>query len=169
MKPAKNEYFPYFEHYISLVPNDDVIHALSDAQRDSLDTLEKIEDRDWSKTYAPGKWTVKELWQHVTDTERIFSYRALCFARMESQILPAFDENAYALHSGVSNRHPDLIVSEYKAVRIATLALFTGLNAEEFSRTGTVPAGRVSVNALAFAICGHNLHHLGVLRERYLK
>ncbi|HET7291876.1 MAG TPA: DinB family protein, partial [Vicinamibacteria bacterium] len=119
--------------------------------------------------YAPGKWTVAELVGHVADSERVFAYRALCFARGGTEPQPGFDENVYAANA------PDrggaafsAVVDDYAAVRAATLSLFRGFAPEAWERRGVANAKEISVRAQAWVIAGHERHHLKVLRERYL-
>lgn len=120
--------------------------------------------------YAPGKWTIKETLVHIIDDERIFAYRALAFARNETQHLPGFDQDEYARWSGANERALDSIFDEYDAVRGATIALFNGLPEAAFSRKGTGSSEKLqwTVGALAYHIAGHELHHLNLIKTRYL-
>jgi uncharacterized damage-inducible protein DinB len=118
--------------------------------------------------YAPNKWSVKELVQHLVDTERVFSSRALAFARGDATELPGFDENAYAAASHADDRVLEEILEEHAAVRMASLALFTGLADEALTRRGVADGKPYSVRAIPWIVVGHELHHLAVLRERYL-
>ena len=117
--------------------------------------------------YAPGKWTVKRLVQHLADGERLFCYRALCVARGDEQPLPGFDEDRYAAHDGSDSRTLAAIAADFAAVRAATLTLFAGLDAAAWARRGTANGAPISVRALPWLIAGHELHHLAVLHERY--
>jgi len=112
--------------------------------------------------------TLKESWIHVVDTERIFAYRALRIARGDETPLAGFDQNDYVPHSNAANRTPESIVEEYKSVRAATIHLFKNFDATAWSRFGTASGGKVSVNALAFMIIGHEAHHVALTQERYL-
>ncbi len=120
-----------------------------------------------SFAYAPGKWTVKRLVQHVVDGERLFVYRAMCVARGDTQNLPGFDEDAYAAHDGSDGRLLADVVAEFAAVRVATILFFRGLDGPAWTRVGTANGHPIGVRALPWILAGHELHHLAVLRERY--
>jgi uncharacterized damage-inducible protein DinB len=169
MRPGKNDYFPYLETYISKVKEDAVVSALENSLSRTLNLLKGIPSEKWNFAYGPDKWSVKELVVHTIDTERVFAYRALAFARGETQLLPAFDENAYAKHSDANSRTAEAILEELKNVRTANISLFRGFSDQMLQRSGKVPAGSITVNALGYAICGHTAHHLDVLTLRYLK
>lgn len=169
MRPQKNEYHEFAAAYIDLVPENDLNQAFVNTTAQSLHLFTQLPMDSWKLSYAPGKWSVKELLVHVMDTERIFAYRALCFSRSERQVLPAFEENDYAKHSDAQNREPFSLLKEYEATRRATVELFNSFSELQLEKTGRVPAGAISVKALGYAICGHNLHHLKVMKEKYLK
>jgi hypothetical protein len=169
MRPGKNDYFPYLETYIAKVKEDTALSALEKALSTTLSVLYAIPSEKWNFAYAPDKWTVKELVVHTIDTERVFAYRALAFARGEMQLLPAFDENAFAKHSEANSRTAESICEEFKTVRTANISLFGSFSDQTLQRSGKVPAGTITVNALGYAICGHTVHHLEVLAHRYLK
>ncbi|HYC58981.1 MAG TPA: DinB family protein [Thermoanaerobaculia bacterium] len=119
-------------------------------------------------TYAPGKWTIKQIIGHLVDDERIFIYRALCIARQDSRELAGFDENAYVAATKFDERSMTSLLAEYEAVRAASIAFFESLTPAEWLRHGNVNGYTASVRGLAFHIAGHELHHLRVIRERYL-
>ena len=169
MKPGPSEYSGYLGNYITLAKEDTVTLALNSSAQKLITLLKTINDQKAGFRYAPGKWSIKEILVHVMDTERIFAYRALAFSRGEKEKLPAFDENMYALNSNADNRHYDDLLDEMAALHLSTHVLFKGFSDKQLLQKGIIPAGEVSVNALGYAISGHNLHHLGVLRERYLK
>jgi uncharacterized damage-inducible protein DinB len=118
--------------------------------------------------YAQGKWTIKELFQHIIDAERIFVYRALRFARKDTTPLASFDENAYAQHSNAANRTFQSLKDEFNAVRASTDMMLASLNEEQLNASGTASNKHITVNALAFIIYGHLLHHKAIIEERYL-
>ncbi len=169
MRPGKNDYFPYLETYVSKVKEDTVVAALESNLASGLEVLQRIPLAKWEHAYAPGKWTVKELLVHVMDTERVFAYRAMAFARGEKQVLPAFDENTFAANSEANSRTPGSILEEFTNLRASNISLFKGFSEQALQKHGNVPAGSVTVNALGYAICGHFIHHLQILQERYLK
>jgi uncharacterized damage-inducible protein DinB len=168
-RPDASEYAPHYETYVSKVPAGDVVTILEDQRQETQELLAGIPEGRALHRYAPGKWSIKEVVGHVTDAERVFCYRALRFARGDQTPLSGFDEKAYA-PAGKFDLHalPDL-AAELDAVRRATIALFSGLDAEALARRGTANAKQVSVRALAYIIAGHERHHVGILRERYLK
>jgi hypothetical protein len=110
---------------------------------------------------------VKRLVQHVVDGERLFAYRALCIARGDQQSLPGFDEDAYAANDGSDGRNLTDVIAEFAAVRVATILLFRGFDGLAWTRRGTANGKPASARSLPWVIAGHELHHLGVLRERY--
>lgn len=147
------------------MPETPNLRRVLDAHADTLAALTTGADPD--AAYAAGKWTVRQVLQHVVDAERIFTARALRIARGDATPLPGFDENAYADATAGDRRPLDAVVAEMKAVRAATLALLDALPAEAWGRTGTASGQPVSVRALLWITAGHALHHEAVLRERY--
>lgn len=158
----------YYDRYVALVAELDIVSALSGsaAQLEQLDFAALLQLGD--RVYQPGKWTIRDIFQHIADCERIMSYRALRFARQDSTPLPSFDEVAYADNAGAGNRSFDAIIAELKAIRLSTHYLFDSFSAEMLSQKGHCFGQDVSVLALGFIICGHQQHHLNIIRERYL-
>ncbi len=115
-----------------------------------------------------GKWSIKEVIIHLIDMERIYTYRALRFARNDKTILPGFDDNKYVKHSGANNRDIGNLLSELEAVRRSTIAMIEGLEEETLIRSGIINGKSVSAGALLYHIAGHELHHIQIIRERYL-
>jgi uncharacterized damage-inducible protein DinB len=168
-RPLTGEFADYAKPDIDAVPGDDAVEALETLARETLALLEPIgEAAARGLTYAPGKWTLKEVVGHIVDDERIFTYRALCVARGDTRALPGFDENQYTSGAEFESRRLADLLAEYRAVRLATVALLTGLPAEAWRRRGIVNGYAASVRGLAFHIAGHELHHLRVLRGKYL-
>jgi hypothetical protein len=168
-RPLTGEFADYAKPDIDAVPGDDAVDALETIARETLALLEPIsETAARGLTYAPGKWTLKEVVGHLADDERIFAYRALCVARGDLRELPGFDENRYVAAAGFETRRLADLLAEYRAVREATIALLTGLPAEAWRRPGMVNGYTASARGLAFHIAGHELHHLRVLRGKYL-
>ena len=130
--------------------------------------LDDIDPEKADYRYAEGKWSVKELLQHVIDTERIFSYRALCIARGETQSLPGFDENVYASNADVSGKSLKELKEELLSVRESVFMMFRGFTSEMLDRIGTSNNKQVRVNAIGYMIIGHVRHHFNILNERYL-
>ncbi len=167
-RPGPEEANAYFNGYVELADGRDLLEALANASELTWAAVQLIPAEKAGYRYAPGKWTIEQLFQHVVDTERIFAYRALRFARNDVTELPGFDENTYADATANSGRSLRRIMAEHDAVRNATIELYRGLNAEELLRTGVANGSRISVRALGWTVAGHVTHHLRVLRERYL-
>jgi len=167
-RPAPSEHAPYYARYIEQVPEGNVSDLLRLQVDDTVRLLRGLGDRDADYRYADGKWSIKEVVGHVADVERIFVYRALCFARGETAALPGFDENEYVARAKFSGRPLTEMAAEFRQVRAATVAFFGGLDAEELGRRGTANNHPISVRALAFIIAGHERHHVKILTERYL-
>ncbi len=167
-QPLPDEHAPYFAKYLALIPGGETMAVLRSPEL--IETIRSIPESLVGHRYAPGKWTVGESIGHVADTERIMVYRALRIARGDAATpLASFDENAFVAHSGFADRSLADLADEFAAVRAATLAFLDGLPEAAWTRrgiSGTHPA--TSVRALAGIIAGHGLHHLALLRDRYL-
>lgn len=168
-KPKDGEFPPYAIMYIGLLPDDGlVLKHLKSNLKATKDLVLSLPEEKLLHRYAEGKWTIKELLVHITDDERIYAYRALRFARNDATELPGFEQDDYAACSGANDRKIKSIMKEYEAVRHSTIALFDGLNSDAFSRSGIANNNRATVRALAYHIAGHELHHINILKERYL-
>ena len=159
----------FFDRYILLV--DDL--EIDEAFAQSVDELGKLDidllGKVGSKTYAPGKWTLHDIFQHIIDTERVHSYRALRFARNDQTLLPGFDQDLFAQHTQADRRTLQNLLHECKAVRQSTMALFRSFDEDMLQRKGaTSMGGEISVLGFGFTIIGHQLHHLRIIREKYL-
>ncbi|HKW41360.1 MAG TPA: DinB family protein [Gemmatimonadales bacterium] len=166
-RPASSEYAPHFETYIAKVPKGDLLRVLEEQVRETQRLLSGLPEAKALHRYAPGKWSVKEVVGHVTDSERVFCYRALRFARADEKPLQGYDENAWVPAGRFDARPLEDLAAELDAVRRATIALFRGLDGESLGRRGTANNTIVSVRALAWIIAGHERHHVGILHERY--
>jgi hypothetical protein len=166
-RPEAGEYAAYYEKYVSLVPGDDATGALEAQRVQTMQLFAGRSERDGNFRYAPDKWTVKEVLGHVSDTERIFTYRALRIARGDQTPLPGFEQDDYVRSGGFNERPLASLVEEFTYVRSASLALFRSLGPEAWLRRGTASKNEVSVRALAFITAGHELHHRQILKERY--
>jgi hypothetical protein len=157
----------YFDRYINLVKEPDLMDALQNSllalQTFDTNRLEKIGD----KVYAPGKWTVKDILQHIIDTERVFCYRSLRFARADRTALPGYDENAYAVAACATKRPLEKILQELIGVRKSTIDLFNSFDEHTLLNKGITWKYEMSVLAMGFTISGHEIHHLNVIREKY--
>ena len=168
-RPEPTEYAPYYARYIDLVPEDDICAALREQGSATESILQLLNDKQASFRYAPDKWSVKQLVGHVTDSERIFAYRALSIARGETRPLPGYDEKNYGATGEFDRRPWNDLIAELATVRQATVGLFRGLPEEAWDRSGVANDNAISVRGLAYVIVGHERHHLNVLRERYLQ
>ncbi|MFL6245687.1 MAG: DinB family protein [Thermoanaerobaculia bacterium] len=166
-RPEAGEFASYAAEDIASVAGDDAVAALTSVAEETTSLFSSLTAD--IPHYAPGKWTLKEVLGHLIDDERIFAYRALCVARLDPAALPGFDEKAYVAAAHFESRSIADLLREYHAVRAATIALFESLMPEEWLRTGTVNGYIASVRGLAFHIAGHELHHLRIVRERYLE
>ncbi|HEY6218572.1 MAG TPA: DinB family protein [Gemmatimonadaceae bacterium] len=168
MRPTSEEYAPYYGKYVSLVPDDDmdIVHLLADQHHETVDALRKAKQKG-DFAYAEGKWTVKDVIEHVCDTERIFAYRALRIARGDTTPLPGFEQDDYVKTAEASRRSMDDLLEELWSVRAATLSLAKHLPKASLTRRGTASGNPVSVRALLYIIAGHERHHLAILKERY--
>lgn len=157
----------FFDRYINLVEDDDLFEALKNSQKDienlDMDKLRKI----GSNIYAPGKWTINDIYQHIIDNERIQSFRALWFARGDKNDLPGYDENLFAANARTDNRTIDEIIEELLTVRKSTIQLFKSFEPETLKITGTCFNRIVPVLGLGFMMVGHQIHHLRVIKEKY--
>ena len=168
-KPAPTEHAPEFSNYVALVAEGDIIQTLERQIENSLSLLRTVPSDKGNFRYAPDKWSVKQLLGHLIDSERIFSYRALSFARNDQAPLPGYEQNDYVREADFDSRNLADMVEEYATVRRATIQLFRPLNETEWLRHGKANENDVSVRALAYIIAGHELHHMDVLRTRYLQ
>jgi uncharacterized damage-inducible protein DinB len=168
-KPTKEEFPPYAIKYIKLLPDDGLVldHLESNFQTVKSEVLHLPEKLLFYR-YEEDKWTIREILVHIIDDERIYGYRALRFARNDKTILPGFEQDAYAINSKANERSIVDIMEEYDYVRKSTIALFKNLPEEAFTRSGIADDKQVSVRALVYHIAGHELHHLNIIKEKYL-
>jgi hypothetical protein len=169
MRPEKGSYPGYYENYIPLVQEGDLLSALTHNLTLLQTRLRAVPAEKENYAYAEGKWTVKQLVMHLIDTERVFAYRALRFARKDPQQPLPFNENDYAAAADVSDRDLASLLEELESVRQSSIFLFRHLSPDVLLRSGQTAAGATTVLAIGFTICGHAIHHLNVLSERYLK
>ena len=167
-RPASGEYAPFYAGYVGSVPDGDLIEILSQQRTEATQLFGAIDEARSRFRYAPGKWTIAEVLGHIIDAERVFTYRALTFARGDASHLPSFDENAWAATSNAGARTMKSLLEEYSAVRAATIALFRSFGPAEIARTGVASKNPISVRAILYIVAGHERHHLRILRERYL-
>ena len=167
VRPEPGEYAPFYETYVSKVQGGDVLSQLESQRLQTAQLFAASTERDGNFRYAPDKWTIKEVVGHLSDTERIFTYRALRIARGDQTPLPSFEQNDYVKNGNFAEQSLADLVAEFGLIRAATLALFRSFNAEAWARRGTASNNPVTVRALAFITAGHELHHREILKERY--
>ena len=167
-RPKPTEAADYYFKYINLVTSDDIVPAMESQMGEMLQLLSAISEEQSLHAYAPGKWTIRELLNHVNDGERIFAGRALWFARGFTDPLPGFEQDIAVENARANNTSWADLVEEFKYVRLSTISFFKSLPSEAWGRTGVASDNPVSVNAIAYIIAGHVAHHIGVLREKYL-
>ena len=168
-RPAEGDYLPYALGYINQIPAEQSpLEALRTQPQEIHAVFAGLSEAQTEKPYADGKWTLKEMLLHQIDSERIFAYRALRFARADGQDLRGFEQDDYVAHSSANARSVASLLAEYDAVRAATIALFDTFGEAELARRGTANGGPATVRALLYIIPGHERHHLNIIRERYL-
>jgi hypothetical protein len=167
-RPHTSEYAPFYHGYITAVPEGDVVSILRDAGRELHDAVMAIPEQRGGFRYAEGKWTIREVIGHLIDAERIFDYRALRIARGDATPLPGFEENDYVRMAGSDTRTLASLGHELATVRESSVQLFQSLPSDAWVRRGIASGKEISVRAIAYIVAGHPLHHLRILRERYL-
>jgi hypothetical protein len=167
-RPDINRIPSFYHNYVNLVKHNDLQDALSEHVTELNSILSTVTAEKWDYKYAEEKWSVKELVQHIIDTERIFNYRALCFARGDRNELPGFDENLYAANSNAAKRSTEDLINELLVVQKSTKFLFESFTEEQLQLVGIANKNPISVLAIGFITVGHAKHHVNILNERYL-
>lgn len=158
----------YYQHYFNLVKEDNLHEALLNSKATTLQMLAGISAEKENHAYAENKWTVKQVLNHIIDTERIFSYRALRFSRKDATPLQGFDENSYAQNAVLTHLPISSLIEEFEAVRTATILQFNNLSNDALDLEGEANQVVFTPRILGFIIAGHNIHHCNILQERYL-
>lgn len=166
-KPLESEYPAYYHKYICLTNGNNINELLQNHSYEIVKFINELPDAKADYAYAAGKWTIKELVQHLIDTERIFIYRALRFARKDNQPLLGFDEDDYAQNSNASNRTLQSLKDEFIALRNSSDIFLKTLSNEQLQQNGTANNQSITVNAIAFICFGHLIHHINIIKERY--
>lgn len=167
-RPQASEHLPYYGKYVALVPDGDLLHTMRAQLDDTLALVRGLGEAQGGYRYAPDKWSIRGVLNHVIDGERIFAYRALRIARGDATPLASFDENAYADAANADARTLLDLADEFEHVRRGNLILLASLDDEALARRGTASGAEVTVRALAWIMAGHERHHVALLRERYL-
>jgi len=168
-RPTPAEYAPYYESYIGKVPPGDIIDLLSSGVEETVRLLRDLSDHQAVFRYAKGKWSIKEIVGHLSDTERVYTYRALRFARNDPTVLPGFDQDKFVEEAAFDARPLADILNEFRAVRAASIAFFRRTLPATLLRRGTASGFEFTVRAIPYILAGHEIHHMGVIKERYLR
>ncbi|OGS72068.1 MAG: damage-inducible protein DinB [Flavobacteria bacterium RIFCSPLOWO2_12_FULL_31_7] len=164
-----NEFSEYYGYYISLNTSENLIQNLENQLQVTADFFKSIPSEKLEFQYEVGKWTPKDILQHIIDSERIFAYRALRFARFDSVNLPGYEENDYAKVANANGRTIDDLIEEYKIVKLASIHLFKSFTKKMLLNIGQANNAPASVRAIGYIIAGHEIHHINIIKERYLK
>lgn len=167
-KPSPSEHAPYYGRYIERVPDGEILAILESQIAETVKLLGSLPEEKTLARYAPGKWSIREVVGHMCDVERVFGYRALRFARDDATPLPGFEQEDYAREGRFDSRPMKDLLAELVAIRRASLLLFRGFSDAAWARAGTASGYVISVRSVPFILAGHERHHVGVIRERYL-
>ena len=167
-RPSSDRYPTPFATYVDAVPEGEVLDLLQDQLAEVEVLFGALTEAQGGFRYAPGKWSLKDLLQHLLDGERVFAFRCLCIGRGEAASLPGFDEDAYAAVAAADRRSLRELLDEWHFLRASSLALFQSLSNDDWQRVGTANQKSVVAAVFPYIAMGHVAHHLGVIRERYL-
>jgi hypothetical protein len=167
MKPSSHEYDAYYERYISLVTDDDVVANLAGQPAALREVFGKFGDERGAFAYSEGKWSVKELLSHIIDGERMFAYRAFRISRGDTTPIEGFEQDDYIENARANGRSMDDLLDEFELLRLANVIFFKNLRDSDWRRMGTASALGISVGAIAFIMAGHVTHHVNILNTRY--
>ena len=167
-RPYLSDFPTFYQGYAKNVKSDDIIATLKENHVASTSIFKDLSEVQADYSYEPGKWSIKEVLGHLIDTERVFVFRALSFARNDTQPLPGFDENTYVPAGKFGGRSLQSLMEEYDIVRRATLTFFESLTDDDWAKTGIANEVSFTVKTLAYIIAGHEVHHINILRDRYL-
>jgi DinB superfamily len=168
-KPNYNDAPDYCAYYFDLVTEQDLIEALKRTAEETVQLFAGVSADNENYKYAGDKWTIKQLLRHLVDCERVYTYRAMRFSRLDDTELPGFDENNYAKRDNTSELSLQNLVAEYKALREATIYLFEGMNDTMLDFKGKANNRASTARAWGWMAAGHNMHHCTILKKRYLK
>ena len=168
-RPDPSEYEAYYRTYTSRVPDGDVLDTMERQLESTLEVLARVGPERESYRYAPGKWSVREVVGHMIDTERLFAYRALSFARGAEDALPSMEQDEWAALANAEGRSLSELAAEFEYVRRGHVLMFRGFDHEAWLRTGVASGFRFTVRSFPWILAGHEIHHRGVLEERYLQ
>lgn len=166
-RPPEVEVPEYFRQYTNLVADGDVLAILGAQIEETTALLRGVDEERADFRYAEGKWSIKEILGHLADSERVFAYRALSFARGETTSLPGYDHDSYVQHADLEERSLQDVVSEYGFIRRSNIALFEGFSERAWVREGSANGIAMKARVVPYILAGHELHHRSVLQERY--
>ncbi len=166
--PASDEYAPYYQTYISLLSDGDILRILEEQMNETLTLLASLTDEQAAISYAPGKWSLKEVIGHIIDCERVFAYRGMCFARGDNTPLPSFEQDEYVLGADFNDKPLDKLASEFKHLRMSNIFMFSTWSEAVQARRGTAANNSITARAIPFILAGHERHHLNIIAKRYL-
>ena len=167
-RPESTEAAPYYFGYINRVAGDDIVHALQNQMDETLPILHRISEEKSQHRYAPDKWNIRQMWNHVNDAERVLLFRALWFARGHESELPSFEQDVAVNACKADEFHWANHVEEFREIRLATISFFRNMPEDAWMRTGKASGNLFTVRACAYIVAGHVAHHVSVLREKYL-
>jgi uncharacterized damage-inducible protein DinB len=167
-RPQEGDFGEYYKGYISTVPGEDALSVLEALLEETTGLLEELSADQWEFKYAPGKWSVKDMILHLVDSERIFAYRLLRLSRKDATPMPGFEQDDYVPAASADDLDAGQIIEQYGTVRAATLSLLTSLRPDQLDFRGEASGAPITGRALAWIMAGHEIHHLNVLKERYL-
>lgn len=167
IRPKFNDYPSYYDGYLRLISEDDLLKLLREGLKSFPEWINSNLNCDWNYRYQEDKWSPKEILVHMLDTERIMTYRALCISRDDKSHMPGFDQTAYILKTDVSKKSISSLISEYKAIRNASISLFKQMTKKEADRIGYSNGMNVTARSIGYVIIGHQRHHINVLKEFY--
>jgi len=168
LRPKPDEYNSYFQGYISLVTGNTFKEVNDSYNNEICKYWETIPKEKWSYFYAQNKWTLKRVFQHIIDTERIMAYRALCIVRNDKQNLNEFEQDQYAIVDNSINRNIDEMIKEWKSLRDSNNLMFESLKKNDLNKSGNIGSKKLSVRAIIYIIFGHALHHINIINKKYL-
>jgi hypothetical protein len=167
-RPDRSEYDDYYHLYVGQVPDGEIIQTLDSQRYELLSLLQAVSEERGAYRYADGKWTLKEVLGHINDTERVMGYRSLAFARGDRTALPGFEQDKYVSGGNFANRFIEDLVDEFETMRTSHLVLFRTFDEQIWMRRGTASGCEFTTRAIAWILAGHVIHHMAVLRDRYL-
>jgi len=168
MRPDLTRVPEFYHNYIKHVPENDLMTAFKNQTPVAIHFFQNIPENKIDYAYAEGKWSIKEVLQHIIDAERIFSYRALRFARKDPTPLPGFDENLFAENARAAKRQWNDLMEEFKVVRRATEWLYSSFDEDQLDSTGMSNNSSIYVLGFGYISVGHAIHHMNVIKQRYL-